>query len=631
MSFEVGTRVGSYQILEKLGKGGMATVYKAYHARLDRNVAIKVLHAVYKDDASFLRRFTREAQVVARLEHTHIVPVYDFAEHEGYPYLVMRFVEGETLKDRMSRGALTRPEIVRVASAVADALDHAHAQGVLHRDIKPSNILLTKGGGVYVADFGLARITQAGESTLSQDMIMGTPQYISPEQAKGKGDLDGRTDAYSFGIVLYEMVAGRVPFQSDTSYAIIHSQIFDEPPKPSSINDKISLAMEEVLLKALSKAPEDRFATAGEMVNAFVQAAQDMPTDIAPAGVVPLPDYTPLGQTRLADQSASAPEQEMPPLPDLSELAVDSAPAKEKAAKPKRGRSLVLIGLGVLVGMCVCGLLLVAIVNNNRQEEALETEIAAAATESPDAAETPASPLADATNSETAAAASLPVLDGIDLTRFTSESDAIRSVEVLEPLLEAAPDDNRLRLELALAYLRAGRLDEARSLVRPMLGQIRVPFGFIALAERFLEADLPELAALVLEEGLVKFGDDARMQQMLMMILVIREMPERQMRSYIDRLDQDAQGPTQITIQIGEAYLAYQEGNLDSAMQSLNDMLESDKNPYMSDVYFLLGVLYRRQGETAQALGAFQDAIDHQPARWQLAQIEKFIQDIQSE
>jgi Tfp pilus assembly protein PilF len=164
-----------------------------------------------------------------------------------------------------------------------------------------------------------------------------------------------------------------------------------------------------------------------------------------------------------------------------------------------------------------------------------------------------------------------------------------------------------------------------------MLGQIRVPLGFIALAERFLEADLPELAALVLEEGLVKFGDDARMQQMLMMILVIREMPERQMRSYIDRLDQDAQGPTQITIQIGEAYLAYQEGNLDSAMQSLNDMLESDKNPYMSDVYFLLGVLYRRQGETAQALGAFQDAIDHQPARWQLAQIEKFIQDIQSE
>ncbi|MFQ5420488.1 MAG: serine/threonine-protein kinase, partial [Anaerolineae bacterium] len=259
MSFADGTAVGSYKIIEKLGQGGMATVYRAYHEALDRYVAIKVLHAAYKDDEVFLRRFTREARVVARLEHQHIVPVYDFAEHEGYPYLVMRFVEGETLKERMSQGALSRPEILRVAAAVAQALDYAHAQGVLHRDIKPSNILLTKGGGVFIADFGLARITQAGESTMSQDMIMGTPQYISPEQAKGVKEIDGRTDIYSFAIVLYEMLTGQVPFQSDTSYAIIHAQIFDPPPRPSLINDKISTAVEEVLLKGLNKEPADRY------------------------------------------------------------------------------------------------------------------------------------------------------------------------------------------------------------------------------------------------------------------------------------------------------------------------------------------------------------------------------------
>ena len=275
MSFEIGSTVGAYEIVKKLGQGGMATVYQAYHAALDRHVAIKVLHATFKDDNSFLRRFSREAKVVAKLEHAHIVPVYDFAEHDGYPYLVMRYIEGETLKERMAQGILPKSEIVRVATAVAQALDYAHQQGVLHRDIKPSNILLTKGGGVYIADFGLARITQAGESTLSQDMIMGTPQYISPEQAKGETDIDGRTDVYSFAIVLYELVTGRVPFQSDTSYAIIHAQIFDPPPPPSQLNSKIGPALEAVLLQALSKAPADRYQTAGELAAALHTALLD--------------------------------------------------------------------------------------------------------------------------------------------------------------------------------------------------------------------------------------------------------------------------------------------------------------------------------------------------------------------
>ena len=184
----------------------MATVYKAYHASLDRYVALKALHAAFGEDATFSARFQREARVVAKLEHPHIVPVYDYAQHEGRPYLIMKFIEGDTLKARLNKGPLTSEEIEKVVDSVGSALAYAHKQGILHRDIKPSNVLVAKDGEMYLADFGLARIAQSGESTLSSDMIMGTPQYISPEQAMGKKDLDDGTDIYSFAVMLYEMV-----------------------------------------------------------------------------------------------------------------------------------------------------------------------------------------------------------------------------------------------------------------------------------------------------------------------------------------------------------------------------------------------------------------------------------------
>ena len=214
MSFSNGENVGPYRIVEQLGSGGMATVFKAYHANLDRYVAIKVLHPAFKQDPNFLSRFQREARIVAKLQHPAIVPVYDFNEHNGQPYLVMRFIEGETLKARLSKGDLPLHEVVRVLHPVGEALQYAHGQGVLHRDVKPSNVLLTPDGQVFLADFGLARIAQAGESTLSQDALVGTPQYISPEQARGDPDLDARTDVYSLGVVMYELLIGRVPYQA---------------------------------------------------------------------------------------------------------------------------------------------------------------------------------------------------------------------------------------------------------------------------------------------------------------------------------------------------------------------------------------------------------------------------------
>ncbi len=272
MSFNVGENVGPYRIVEQLGQGGMATVYKAFHAALDRYVALKALHPAFGEDPNFEARFQREARLVAKLEHPHIVPVYDYAEHEGRPYLVMKFIEGDTLKARLLKGPLTAAEILNVVESVGSGLGYAHKQGILHRDIKPSNVLIGTDSHMWLADFGLARIAQAAESTLSSDMIMGTPQYISPEQAMGEKKLDEGTDIYSFGVMLYEMVVGQVPFNADTPFSIIHDHIYSPLPMPRSINPKVPEPVERVLLKALAKERADRYPDVGGLVQAFKDA-----------------------------------------------------------------------------------------------------------------------------------------------------------------------------------------------------------------------------------------------------------------------------------------------------------------------------------------------------------------------
>lgn len=272
MSLTAGDQVGPYKIIEKLGQGGMATVYKAYHAGLDRYVALKVLHSDLTEDPTFTVRFQREARLVAKLDHPNIVAVHDFAEHDGYPYLVMKYIEGETLKARLGHGPLTTEEISNVVNSVGSALAYAHQEGILHRDIKPSNVLIAKDGHIYLADFGLARIAQSGSSTISSDAVMGTPQYISPEQAIGKSDLDEGTDIYSFGVMLYEMVVGQVPYSADTPFSIIYDHIHSPLPLPQLINPSVPESVERVLLKALAKERSERYATVTELVAAFKSA-----------------------------------------------------------------------------------------------------------------------------------------------------------------------------------------------------------------------------------------------------------------------------------------------------------------------------------------------------------------------
>jgi serine/threonine protein kinase/Tfp pilus assembly protein PilF len=327
MPFNLGEAIGPYRIIEQLGQGGMATVYKAYHANLDRFVAIKVLHPSFKDDESFYIRFQREAQVVAKMEHPHIVPVYDFATEGAEPYIVMKFIEGQTLKHRMKRKQLTLDETLRIIEAVAAALDYAHAQGVIHRDIKPSNVMMEKDEIPYLTDFGLARIATSGESTMSQDVLIGTPNYISPEQARGDKRLGPATDIYSLGIMLYEIVVGRVPFSADTPYAVVHDHIYKPLPLPTYVNPTVPKEVEIVLLKALAKSPEDRYATASDLVVAF-------------KGAITASHMSELSATSLRIERLSSPSSSEMPTPTTADLqSIVKAAVADALASEQRGSS----------------------------------------------------------------------------------------------------------------------------------------------------------------------------------------------------------------------------------------------------------------------------------------------------
>jgi serine/threonine-protein kinase len=375
MPFAIGESVGPYRIVQQLGQGGMATVFKAYHAALDRYVALKVLHPAFMEDPGFLARFQREARVVAHLDHPNIVPIFDYSEHDGLPYLVMKFIQGETLKARLSRGPLTRDEGLRIVEAVGKALSYAHDQGILHRDIKPSNVLLTPDGSIYLADFGLARIAEAGQSTLSGDMLLGTPQYISPEQARGERDLSVATDIYSFGVMLYEIVVGRVPFNADTPFSIIHDHIYTPLPLPCVVNPTVPEPVQRVLLKALDKDPAARFASVSALVDGFVKASRGEPVGLAAA--------------EAATHAAGAPAAPEPAA-TLVAVEVPAAPkpgvgpggeGAEAPPAPAQGRSKrwIWIAGGLTIAcLCLLGFLVIAR-NAARQNQAAATQPAALA------------------------------------------------------------------------------------------------------------------------------------------------------------------------------------------------------------------------------------------------------------
>lgn len=451
MPFVPGETIGPYRIIAQLGQGGMATVFKAYHPALDRFVALKAMHPAFLEEPNFLARFQREARLVAQLEHPHIVPIYDFSEHEGRPFLVMKFIDGETLKARLSRGPLEPDEVRRVVRAVGAALSYAHGQGILHRDIKPSNVLLAQDGRIYLTDFGLARIAQAGPTTLSSDVMLGTPQYISPEQARGESELGAGTDIYSFGVMLYEIVVGRVPFSADTPYSIIHDHIYAPLPLPSELRAGVSEPVERALLRALAKDPADRFEDVSSLVEVFLKAQEsdaisvdlDAPGDLAgPDG-----DTLPPG----AVQAGPTPVPRPSPPEAGVEPPADSPPAR-------RWRWWYSIPLLVLV--LACGLLAIG---------ALQDAAGPAGTPTPPLTTDPT-----------------PVVD----------RPADDPVAAAQRLVEARPEDPFTHLALAAAMWQAGRIpgaQEAYERAQELAGDD--PDFYVAAGDELSDRELWLLAA----------------------------------------------------------------------------------------------------------------------------------------
>ncbi len=587
MSFTIGQNVGAYRIIAQLGQGGMATVFKAYHPGLDRYVAVKVMHPAFKQDPGFVQRFNREARIVARLDHPNIVPIYDYAEHAGHPYLVMRFVEGETLKARLRRGPLGPDQIVQVARQVGAALAHAHGQGILDRDIKPSNVLLTGDleepdslGDIYLTDFGLARIAEAGESTLSKDMMMGTPQYISPEQAKGVRELDSRTDIYSLGVLLFELVTGRVPFSADTPYSVIHDHIFTPLPLPTSISANVSPQTECVLLKALAKEPEDRYPDADSFVSAFVQAlqAEELARTEPPVGQAPEAAVSPpLAATAVVAEGR--PKQ------------VDLVRTEKSREKP--GRIVLLVaGIGLLLTL-LC-LVIVGPVRNARHQKATATAQAAIETSQPP----PKTP--------------------------TEEPRLADEIAAAEQQVSQNPGDPYAHVDLARLYLKAGAVEKAEEQVRQALDLRPEDERFyVEVGRQLLDAERPDLAAEAYVTGLEAFPESEPLRMALVGLLWGSNLLEKDAAraEKLARRLVEAQ-PEDPLFHLLLAQTLIREGKMEDARAELDSVLEA--HPRLAEAHLVNAHWLRKNRQPVQARQELRTALDLAGDRaWLRALIER--------
>ena len=348
----IGQDVGGYRIISQIGRGGMATVFKAYQASLDRYVAVNVMPPYYAEqDDTFLKRFRQEAKAIASLRHPNILIVIDYGEEDETTYIVMEFVEAGTLTEIMGK-PMAPDQILGLTDQVAGALHYAHEQGVVHRDIKPSNILLPKPDWPLLTDFGLAKIV--GGSQLTQSgTVAGTPAYMSPEQGRGE-KVDSRSDIYSLGIVLYEMATGVVPFRAETPMAVVVKHIIDPLPLPRDKNPELSEGIERVILKSLSKDPDDRFQDAEQMAKALKEAVSELPAGVAEAvPAVPTAQVTTMVDEADVSEEAVSKAEAAAAAP-VENLANEDGAAKKDRPMLSRGGKIAVGFGGLLLAAIVC-------------------------------------------------------------------------------------------------------------------------------------------------------------------------------------------------------------------------------------------------------------------------------------
>lgn len=262
-------KIGRYEIKKEIGRGGMATVYEAYDPRFERTVALKMLPREFMHEAEFRARFTREARTIATLEHPAIVPVYDFGEENGQPFLVMRLMTGGSLSDRLAEGPIPIDEAAVILKRLGSALDRAHGMGIIHRDLKPSNVLFDQYGDAFLADFGIVHVSSSTNALTASGSLVGTPTYMSPEQVYGDKQLDGRSDIYALGVILFQMLTGSTPYDADTPARMMMKHVMDPVPQILSLRPDLPPACNEIINKAMAKERDERFASATDLSTAL--------------------------------------------------------------------------------------------------------------------------------------------------------------------------------------------------------------------------------------------------------------------------------------------------------------------------------------------------------------------------
>lgn len=433
-------KIGRYEVKNEIARGGMATVFQAYDPSFERDVAIKVLPKTFLHDPQFRTRFEREAKMIALLEHPAIVPVYDFGEDDGQPYIVMRYMAGASLTERLDQGPLTLSETAQMISRLAPALDAAHARRIIHRDLKPGNVLYDQYGNAYLSDFGIARLSEQAGVTLTGTSIVGTPAYMSPEQVQGDKEIDGRSDIYSLGVVVFQMLTGQTPYQGDSPAKVMMMHVLQPVPKLRDVKPDLPEAVDMAVQKSMAKAPTDRYSTVAEFAKALDAIAHN---------TYQIPQET-LSET-VSAASRGVPASEMATAYSAGPTVLREAPAaaaKEAGAAPrKRGLPVMALiaGIAVVALLAIGGVLAAsgsrgsgplaflagptATATAQPTDTQAPTEAATATTVATQAQVLP--PTAAATDTEIAATATetstpapeAPVIGGADKVAYLNEND----------------------------------------------------------------------------------------------------------------------------------------------------------------------------------------------------------------
>ena len=322
-------KIGRYEIKQEIGRGGMATVYEAYDPRFERTVALKMLPREFMHEAEFRARFTREARTIATLEHPAIVPVYDFGEEGGQPFLVMRLMTGGSLSDRLAEGPIPIDEAAVILKRLGSALDRAHKMGIIHRDLKPSNVLFDQYGDAFLADFGIVHVSSSTNALTASGSLVGTPTYMSPEQVYGDKQLDGRSDIYALGVILFQMLTGHTPYDADTPARMMMKHVMDPVPQILSLRPDLPPACNEIINKAMAKERDERFSSATDLSSALTAvtekglekpAMEKLEAELSEMQAelleeAPAPPATPVRTTSVPLDTATATPEVPPPPP----------------------------------------------------------------------------------------------------------------------------------------------------------------------------------------------------------------------------------------------------------------------------------------------------------------------------